>query len=138
MQARIKVITDGKGLYPILSSPITELIKNNKVKTGIIHLFAQHTSCSLVIQENADPTARQDLEAFINRLIPDDQSWHRHTLEGPDDSSAHMKSSITNSSLSIPIIDGEIGLGVWQGLYLWEHRDLPQTRNLVVTIVGSI
>ena len=97
-------------------------------------LFIQHTSASLIISENADPTAKDDLEQFINRLAPDGEYWHKHTLEGEDDSTSHMKSIITNVDLTIPIDFGKLSLGTWQGIYLFEHRDFPHSRNILVRI----
>jgi secondary thiamine-phosphate synthase enzyme len=95
-----------------------------------------HTSASLLIQENADPTARQDLEEFLERLAPEGQSWHRHTLEGPDDTTSHLKSALTNSSLNIPISNCALGLGTWQGIYLWEHRRSAHLRRLTLTVLS--
>lgn len=123
------VSTRGKGLHPF-----TQLIQNQldrwHVEQGMCFLYIPHTSASLVISENYDPTARQDLEAFMDRLAPDGQSWHRHRLEGPDDSPSHMRAMLTATSLEIPIDDGHLSLGTWQGVYLFEHRDQGEARRV--------
>lgn len=136
MQTRIEVQTNGKGLHPI-TSQIKEAIRDWPTETGILHIFIQHTSASLVIQENADPTARMDLEEFLNRLVPEGQSWHRHLDEGPDDTVSHLKAAITATSLTVPVEDGRLLLGTWQGVYLWEHRERPHTRSIVLTLLTS-
>ncbi|NQS90840.1 MAG: YjbQ family protein, partial [Chloroflexi bacterium] len=115
------VETRGKGLYPI-TEQIIQILKSWKIQEGICHLFIPHTSASLVINESYDPSARQDLEAFLENLVPEGESWYRHTAEGRDDSPSHMRSILTATSLSIPIDNGELSLGTWQGVYLFEHR----------------
>lgn len=100
-------------------------------------MFVQHTSASLLIQENADPSARADLETFFARLAPEDEAWHTHTAEGPDDMPAHLRAALTNTSESIPVVEGRLGLGTWQGLYLFEHRRRAHRRRLVVTVSGD-
>lgn len=107
------------------------------VKTGILHVFIQHTSASLTINENADPTVRQDFETHFNRAVPEDTSLYRHTLEGTDDMTSHIKSSVLGSSVSIPVTDGRLNLGTWQGIYLCEHRNNGGRRKVVVTGWGS-
>jgi secondary thiamine-phosphate synthase enzyme len=107
------------------------------VGQGICHLFIHHTSASLLIQENADPDVQRDLEAFFQRLVPDGDPIFRHTAEGPDDMPAHVRCALTASSLSIPITDGRLGLGTWQGIYLWEHREHGSSRRLTITVDGS-
>jgi secondary thiamine-phosphate synthase enzyme len=123
--------THGKGLYPF-----TELIeaKINKwhIEEGMCHLFIQHTSASLVISESYDPSARLDLEAYMERLAPENQAWHRHTLEGSDDSPSHMRAMLTQTSLSIPIEHACLSLGAWQGVYLFEHRARAQSRRVLL------
>ena len=131
-QTQLKIQTNGIGLYEITDSILKSF--QELPETGLLNIFVQHTSCSLLIQENADPTARQDLEEFLDRLVPMNQSWHRHTLEGPDDTVSHLKSAITATSLNIPIVSHQLGLGTWQGIYLWEHRESSKTRTLIVTI----
>ncbi|MCJ7716630.1 MAG: secondary thiamine-phosphate synthase enzyme YjbQ, partial [Anaerolineales bacterium] len=113
------VETRGKGLYPI-TQQIIQFLQSWQVKDGICHLFIPHTSASLVINESYDRSARQDLEAFLENLVPEGESWHRHTAEGSDDSPSHMRSILTTTSLSIPIDNGELTLGTWQGVYLFE------------------
>jgi secondary thiamine-phosphate synthase enzyme len=100
---------------------------------GMCTLFIRHTSASLIIQENYDPSARVDLETFLDRLVPDGASWMTHTLEGDDDMPSHIKSVLTQVSVSIPILDGKLALGTWQGIYLWEHRDHPTPREILVS-----
>ena len=135
-QTKITFSTRGRGLY-LVTSEVTRELQSCTFETGLVNLFIQHTSASLLIQENADPTARKDLEKFIDRLVPDGESWHVHTLEGPDDSSSHMKSAITATSLTIPWIGGKLGLGTWQGIYLWEHRTSSHQRKIIITAQGS-
>lgn len=130
-QKQLTVETQGQGLYAI-NSQISKLFSWPPV--GMLNLFIQHTSASLVIQENADPTAKMDLEHFINLLVPENQSWHRHTLEGPDDTTSHLKAAITQTSLSIPIVHRQLGLGSWQGVYVWEHRNAPHRRKIIATL----
>lgn len=132
-QTTIHVRTEGKGLYAI-TSQVREALKARRAGTALVNLFIQHTSASLLIQENADPSARQDLEEFLERLAPEGQSWHRHTAEGPDDTTSHLKCALTPTSLCIPVSDGELGLGTWQGIYLWEHRSAPHMRKVLLTL----
>ena len=105
---------------------------SSDIKTGTCHVFVQHTSASLVVSESYDPSARLDLEAFLEHLVPEGEAWHRHTLEGRDDSPSHMRSIITNTSLSIPIDDGALALGTWQGVYLFEHRARSHARSVLI------
>jgi secondary thiamine-phosphate synthase enzyme len=131
-QNEIKIQSARRGLHPITAHVRQALPDLPEI--GMLNLFLLHTSASLVIQENADPTAREDLENFLNRLCPDDQSWHEHTVEGPDDTTSHMKSSLTATSLNVPIRDSALCLGTWQGIYLWEHRESTPARRLVLTL----
>ncbi|MCW8922925.1 MAG: secondary thiamine-phosphate synthase enzyme YjbQ [Gammaproteobacteria bacterium] len=135
-QQQLRFSTDGRGTYNI-SKQIGEIINKSGVQTGICQIFIQHTSASLILCENADPTVRTDLDAFMKRLVPDGDSLFKHTDEGPDDMSAHVRTILTESSLSIPVHDGRENLGIWQGIYLWEHRTHSFKRNLSVTIVGE-
>ena len=137
-QAVIRVDTrqKGQGLLDITRA-VDEVVGEAGFSSGVCHVFVQHTSCSLVIQENADPSARHDLEQWIARLAPENDPAYTHTLEGADDMPAHLRSSITNSSEQIPICDGRLGLGSWQGLFLWEHRRRGHTRRLVVILMGQ-
>jgi secondary thiamine-phosphate synthase enzyme len=122
-----------RGLHDI-TGEVEAAVAASGVQDGLCHLFLRHTSASLIIQENADPSARRDLETFMQRLVPDGASWMTHTLEGPDDMPSHIKSVLTQASLSVPILGGRLGLGTWQGIYLWEHRVRPTPRELVVTV----
>jgi secondary thiamine-phosphate synthase enzyme len=127
----LEVRTHGKGLVPITQA-IQERIQQWAVKEGMCTLFVQHTSASLVISESYDPSARLDLEAFMERMAPPNQPWHRHTLEGADDSPSHMRSMLTDTSLNIPIDNGRLSLGTWQGVYLFEHRERGHLRRVLV------
>jgi secondary thiamine-phosphate synthase enzyme len=127
----IEVETRGKGLYPI-NTGITSLLEKWPVGEGMCFLFLPHTSASLVINESYDPTARQDLEEFLEHLVPEGEHWYRHTLEGRDDSPSHMRSILTATSLSIPVEGGKLALGTWQGVYLFEHRTRPHRRTVLI------
>ena len=127
----IVIETRGKGLYPI-TNQISPLLESWQIMEGICHLFIQHTSASLVISESYDPSARQDLEVFMERLVPENESWHRHTIEGADDSPSHMRSILTASSLSIPVDERNLSLGTWQGVYLFEHRNHSHRRKVLI------
>jgi secondary thiamine-phosphate synthase enzyme len=127
----LQIPTRGKGLYPF-TPQLEALLHSWNVQEGICHLFIQHTSASLVISENYDPTAKLDLETFMEKLVPEGQSWLRHTLEGADDSTSHIRSMLTATSLSIPIDRGELTFGSWQGVYVFEHRREAQRRRVLV------
>jgi secondary thiamine-phosphate synthase enzyme len=127
----ITIRTEGKGLVPF-TDQVQQLIRKWGMEDGICHLFIAHTSASLVISESYDPTARQDLEAFLDRLVPENQNWHRHTLEGSDDSPSHMRAMLTATSLSIPVDGGKLSLGTWQGVYVFEHRTRGHQRKVLV------
>jgi len=131
----LTVATSHQGLFEF-TQQVTQWIKQTKIQEGVCTLFIQHTSASLIIQENADPSAKQDLERWLNRLVPENDSLYTHTLEGADDMPAHIKSALTATSLSIPIINGHLALGSWQGIYVWEHRKHGGFRT-VVGHVGS-
>jgi secondary thiamine-phosphate synthase enzyme len=131
----IEVRTNGKGLYPF-TGEIARRIEQWGIAEGMCHLFVQHTSASLLISENYDPTARMDLETFLEKLVPENQSWYRHTLEGPDDSSSHLRAMLTPVSLCIPIENGGLCLGTWQGVFLFEHRVHVQRRNILLRCLG--
>ncbi|WP_421926100.1 secondary thiamine-phosphate synthase enzyme YjbQ [Neoaquamicrobium sediminum] len=135
MQTRITVATTGPGLYEITEEALA-FVREARVDTGLLTLFVRHTSCSLLIQENADPDVGRDLDAFFRRLVPpaDDPSmgWVVHTTEGPDDMPAHIKAALTAVSLSIPVVEGLPALGTWQGIYLFEHRERPHRREIVM------
>ena len=119
----------------ILINKISEI---SNYKIGILHLFIKHTSASLTINENADSTVRSDMEAHFNQMVPEGASYYRHTLEGPDDMPAHIKSTVIGNTLSIPILNGQLNIGTWQGIYLCEHRSQPHQRKIVATIYGEL
>ena len=128
--------TKGKGTYEI-TGRVSEVVRASKVQTGLVNVFVRHTSASLVLFENADPTARQDLERFFAQLVPEDAKYFSHTLEGPDDMPSHIRMALTRTSESIPVAFGQLQLGTWQGLFLYEHRDQGSDRSIVVTILGN-
>lgn len=127
----IKISAAGQGLTDI-TNEITSLTNLGSIGNGLCTMFIQHTSASLLIQENADPSARRDLENWLNRLVPENDPLYTHTMEGPDDMPAHIKSMLTQSSLSVPILQGRLALGTWQGIYLWEHRHGQHQRRIIV------
>ena len=133
MVRQFSVTTRAQGLHEI-TSQVAHAVRDAKVDEGLCTLFVRHTSASLVIQENADPTAKQDLERWLNRLVPEGDPFYRHDTEGPDDMPAHIKAALTQTSLSIPIVAGRLALGTWQGVYLWEHRHRGGERELVLHI----
>ena len=132
----LRVSTSGKGTYEI-TQRITSLIEQSSIETGIATIFAQHTSCSLIIMENADPSARRDLHNYFDRLAPENEPYFTHTYEGPDDMPSHLRMVLTGCSETIPIINGKLALGTWQGLFLFEHRTLPHTRNIAISLLGA-
>ena len=127
----LELVTNGKGMYAF-TQRVEDHIRLWGIHEGICFLYLPHTSASLVINENYDPTAQQDIEAFMDRLVPGGQTWQRHTLEGPDDSASHLRSVLTPVSLSIPIDSGRLSLGTWQGIYLFEHREEGQRRTVLL------
>jgi secondary thiamine-phosphate synthase enzyme len=134
--SELRVRTPGRGLHDITPRILAEVEKFG-VREGMLFLYLQHTSASLCISENWDPTARRDLESFLERLAPDGAAWHAHTIEGDDDSSSHMKSIVTGVDLSIPIGNGKPLLGTWQGIYLCEHRTMPHERTVLIRILKA-
>ena len=122
-----------RGLQDI-TGDVARFVAKAGVSNGLCTLFIRHTSASLIIQENYDPSARVDLETFMDRLVPEGASWITHTLEGDDDMPSHIKAVLTQVSLTIPILDGKLALGTWQGIYLWEHRDHPTPREVLVSV----
>ena len=127
--------TTGKGTYEITEHARKTVAKSG-VETGTITLFIRHTSASLLIFENADPSARMDLESFFDRLVPEEASYFVHTLEGSDDMPSHIRMALTRSSETIPIMNGKMGLGTWQGIFLFEHRTAPHRREILASVVG--
>jgi secondary thiamine-phosphate synthase enzyme len=137
IQKTITLSPRSRGFHIITPDVINQIPAIEKIKTGMLHLFIKHTSASLTINEDADPTVRTDFESHFNLLVPENQSYYQHTFEGPDDMPAHLKASLLDSSVSIPITDGKLNLGTWQGIYLCEHRDRGSARKLVATIHGE-
>ncbi|MEI6322221.1 MAG: secondary thiamine-phosphate synthase enzyme YjbQ [bacterium] len=133
---RFFVSTRGKGTYEI-TDEIEALVRQSGISTGLATVFVQHTSASLVIYENADPTARADLHRFFEDLVPEDNPDLIHTMEGPDDSTSHLRMVLTRTSESIPIANGKLQLGTWQGIFLFEHRITPHNRTVVVSLIGN-
>lgn len=131
MIEKLSITVNGQGLLAI-TDKIQQLVAVNHWPMGLCTLFIQHTSASLLIQENYDPSAQRDLEQWLNRLVPENDPLYTHTLEGADDMPAHIKSALTATSLAIPIINGNLALGTWQGIYLWEHRHYHGERQLIV------
>jgi len=135
-QDKLTVKSSGRGTYEI-TEDIENMIRESGVQQGICHLFVQHTSASLIINENADPAVRVDLETFMSKLIPDGHPMFTHSAEGEDDMPAHVRSILTQTELNIPVCNGVSGLGTWQGIYLWEHRTAPHHRHVQITIHGQ-
>jgi len=133
-QAALTVRTRGPGTYEI-TDQVAQALRASGFAQGVATVFCPHTSCSLVLMENADPSARRDLEAWLNRLVPENDPHFTHTAEGPDDMPSHIKMALTRSSESIPFANDELLLGTWQGIFLWEHRKAPHTRSVIVTFV---
>ena len=133
MVEHLSVTTPGRGLHEI-TARIESAVRRSGVAEGLCTIFVRHTSASLVIQENADPSARRDLERWMERTVPDGDPFYTHDTEGPDDMPAHIRAALTATSLSIPVIDGKLALGTWQGVYLWEHRRRGSARELVLHI----
>jgi secondary thiamine-phosphate synthase enzyme len=130
---QFEVATGGRGLHEI-TRQVQSALARSGIQEGLCTVFVRHTSASLVIQENADPSAKRDLERWLDRLVPDGDAFYRHDTEGPDDMPGHIKSALTASSLSIPIVAGRLALGTWQGIYLWEHRLRGSPREVVLHI----
>lgn len=133
MIKRIEIRTPGQGLHEF-TYEVQEAVREAEVDQGLCTVFIQHTSASLMIQENADRSAKRDLEAWLNRLVPEKDPIYTHIFEGPDDMPSHIKSALTATSLGIPIMNGELTLGTWQGIYLWEHRKEAMRRSLIVHV----
>ena len=130
------VRTKGKGTYEV-TDKVTELIRASQVHTGLANVFLRHTSASFIIFENADLSARRDLEKFFERLVPEGEGYFSHTMEGPDDMPSHIRMALTRTSESIPVVAGQPALGTWQGLFLYEHRALGSERSVVVSVIGT-
>jgi secondary thiamine-phosphate synthase enzyme len=132
----ISVATRGKGLYNC-TGQIAGWLRSQEISTGLLTVFIQHTSASLAIQENADPDVVLDMNEFFERLVREDEHWYRHTLEGPDDMTSHIRSALTQTQLTIPVENKQMGLGTWQGIYVFEHRKIPHNRTLVLHVIGE-
>jgi len=137
IQKTVTLSPKPRGFHLITDEIQQEIPELKEIKAGVAHIFIQHTSASLTINENADPSVRRDFESHFNRMVPEDTSLFEHTLEGPDDMTSHIKSSILGHSVSIPVTNGRFNLGTWQGIYLCEHRNRGGARKLVVTILGG-
>ena len=130
------VDTSGKGTYEI-TQDVAAVVRDSGVEKGLATVFVRHTSCSLIIMENADPSAREDLHAYFDRLVPEGEPYFVHTCEGPDDMPSHIRMVLTDCDKNVPIVDGRLALGTWQGLFLFEHRRAPHTRRIVVSVMGE-
>jgi secondary thiamine-phosphate synthase enzyme len=135
-QEHVEIATRRRGLVEV-SEQVRDVVAAAGVRTGLCVVYCCHTSCSLVIQENADPSARRDLEAWLERLAPEGDPRYTHTAEGPDDMPSHLRAAVTRTSETIPVVDGRLALGTWQGLFLAEHRARPHTRRLIVHVSGT-
>lgn len=136
-QKEIRLVAKGRGFHLITHEIVRQLPELKAYNVGLAHIFIKHTSASLALNENADPTVRMDMEAHFNKMVPENAPYYLHTYEGPDDMPAHIKAVLLGSSLSIPIKNGRLNLGTWQGIYLCEHRDEARGRWLVVTLQGE-
>jgi secondary thiamine-phosphate synthase enzyme len=136
VQQRLSLSTRGRGTYDI-TSQVEGVVRGSGIATGLCHVFVHHTSASLILCENADPTVRRDLEAFLHRLVPDGDRLFDHTEEGPDDMPAHVRAILTKMDLTLPVTGGHCALGTWQGVYLYEHRTHGHSRQLTVTVSGD-
>lgn len=136
MIRHLTISTPGRGLH-LITDEVARAVRESGTVGGLCTIFIQHTSASLLIQENADPSAKRDLETWLDRLVPENDPLYTHHAEGPDDMPAHIKAALTATSLSIPIVEGRLALGTWQGIYLWEHRRAPHERKLVVHILAD-
>ena len=137
-QSEIEILSNKRGFILISDIIIDQIPEISNYKIGILNLFIKHTSASLTINENADPTVRTDMEAHFNHMVPENAPYYRHTLEGPDDMPAHLKSTIIGNTISIPISNGQLNMGIWQGIYLCEHRSQAHRRKIVATIYGEL
>ena len=136
MNLKLNINGNGQGLSDI-TADVVAAVRGTGVRDGLATLYIRHTSASLLIQENADPAVQRDLEQWLNRLVPEGDALYTHTAEGPDDMPAHIKSALTATSLSIPLVDGELALGTWQGIFLWEHRRHRGARQLLINVLGG-
>jgi len=135
-QTELEYGTTGRGTVEVTSS-VADAVRRADIDTGLCHVFIRHTSASLIISENADPAVQRDLDRFLSRLVPDGDRLFEHDAEGPDDMPAHARSVLTQTGLTIPVSDGRLALGTWQGIFVWEHRTSGHVRRLVVTVLGQ-
>ena len=135
-QQQLSISTAGRGTNN-LTDQVQQIVSQSGINIGTCHIFVKHTSASLMLCENADPDVRHDLESFMQRIVPDGDPMFRHQDEGPDDMSAHVRTVLTNPDLTIPVTNGHCSLGIWQGIYLWEHRTHRQQRQIIVTVQGE-
>ena len=136
LQKSLQLPAYPRGFHLVTRHVVEAVPEIQRIGIGLAHVFIQHTSASLLIQENADPDVREDLESFFERTVPEDRRLYRHTVEGPDDMPAHIRAALTQTQLSIPVINGRPALGTWQGIYLFEHRHGPEKRNVVLHLAG--
>ena len=136
MNLTLNVRNNGQGLSEI-TAEVAAAVQGCEVQDGLATLYIRHTSASLILQENADPSVVQDLQHWLNRLVPENDDLYTHTAEGPDDMPAHIKSALTATSLSIPLVNGELALGTWQGIFLWEHRHHRGARQVLINVLGE-
>ncbi|MFT3987249.1 secondary thiamine-phosphate synthase enzyme YjbQ [Aestuariivirga sp.] len=134
--SELHIATRGQGLYDI-TGEVKKAARASGLSQGLVTVFCRHTSCSLIINENADPDVRHDLEHFLRRLVPENDPAYVHTIEGPDDMPAHIKTALTSTSLGIPLMGGALALGTWQAVYLFEHRSAPHSRHIIVQAMGE-
>ena len=137
LQKEIRLKARDRGFHLVTTEILSQLPELKEVRVGLVHIFIQHTSASLTLNENADPTVRGDFERFLNRTVPENEPYFQHTLEGADDMPAHLKASLLGNSLTLPIKEGQLNIGIWQGIYLGEHRDYGGPRQLVITLNGE-
>ncbi|MCB0290460.1 MAG: secondary thiamine-phosphate synthase enzyme YjbQ [Calditrichaeota bacterium] len=137
IQKTIRLSPRSRGFHLITREIVEQIPQIQDIHIGIAHIFIQHTSASLTLNENASPDVRQDMESHFNQMVPEDAPYYRHTFEGPDDMPAHIKSSLLGSSVTVPVSSGRLNLGTWQGVYLCEHRDRASSRRLVLTVMGQ-
>ena len=133
VNVELEILVEGAGLYD-LTQRVSGVVSSSGVDEGLVTIFVRHTSASLIIQENADPSVLDDLQAWMDRSVPQDEQLYAHRAEGPDDMPAHIRAAITSTSITIPVMDGRLALGTWQGIFLWEHRRGPKERKFIVSV----
>ena len=133
MNVELEIVVERPGLYDV-TQQVSEIVSGSGVDEGLATIFIRHTSASLIIQENADPSVLEDLQAWMDRSVPQDAQLYAHRAEGPDDMPAHIRAAITTSSVTIPVMNGRMALGTWQGIFLWEHRNGPKQRHIIVSV----